>query len=108
MQMFETALGRLVHDYEHQTVLEDAILSVLFTYRMHPQNPNNVPMKLGTLVQAVNAEPAYVVAALDGLKELKPPLVEESDKFQTERTFRITGAGVRFVRSVPQGLASVL
>ncbi len=106
--MFETALGRLVPTNEVQTVLEDAILRLLFDYRMNPQNPTNVPMKLSDIVHAVSSEQALVVAALDALKEAQPPQVEECPLFQQQRTFRITGTGVRFVRNMPQGLASAL
>ena len=108
MEMFETALGRLVPTHEAQTVLEDAILRLLFDYRLNPQNPNNFPMKLSDIVRAVSADEALVVAALDALKETPPPLVEERDRYQQERTFNITGSGVRFVRNMPQGLASAL
>jgi hypothetical protein len=45
MEMYETALGRLVPTNEAQTVLEDAILRLLYDYRLSPQNPSNVPMK---------------------------------------------------------------
>jgi hypothetical protein len=41
------------------------------------------------------------------MKEASPPLVEETPPFQAERAFRITGSGVRFVRNMPQGLASI-
>jgi hypothetical protein len=105
--MFETALGRLVPAHEAQTVLEDAVLGLLFDYRMNSQNPNNVPMKLSDIVRAVSADEALVVAALDAMKEASPPLVEETPPFQAERAFRITGSGVRFVRNMPQGLASI-
>ena len=108
MEMYETALGRLVPVHEIQTVLEDAILRLLFEYRLNPQNPNNVPMKLSHIVHAVSSEQSRVVAALDALKEQQPALVEEREAFQQERTFRITGSGVRFVRNMPQGLASVV
>ena len=106
MEMFETALGRLVPLNERQTVLEDAILSVLFDFRFNPQNPHNRPMKLGSIAQAVNADERLVLAALDGLREQTPPLIEEGEALQQQRTFRITGTGVRFVRNLPQGLAS--
>jgi hypothetical protein len=53
MDMFETALGRLVSMNEVQTVLEDAILKLLFDYRLNPQNPRNVPMKLSERRAAV-------------------------------------------------------
>ena len=108
MEMFETALGRLVPTNEAQTVLEDAILKLLFDYRMNPQNPSNVPMKLSAIVRTVSVEEALVLAALDALKEERPPLVEELPSFQQERTFRITGTGVRFVRNVPQGIYGAL
>ncbi len=107
MQMFETALGRLVPAHEAQTVLEDAVLRLLFDYRMNPQNPNNVPMKLSEIVRAVSADEPLVVAALDAMKEISPPLVEEMPLWQAERAFRITGRGVREVRNMPQGLASI-
>ena len=103
--MFETALGRLVPTNEAQTVLEDAVLRLLVDYRLNPQNPNNVPMKLSDIARAVSSDPALVIAALDALKEGTPPLVEE--QFQQERTFSITGSGVRLVRNMLQGLASV-
>ncbi len=67
MQMFETALGRLVPAHEAQTVLEDAVLRLLFDYRMNPQNPNNVPMKLSEIVRAVSADEPLVAAALDAI-----------------------------------------
>jgi hypothetical protein len=108
MEMFETALGRLVPTSEGQTVLEDAILKLLFDYRMNPQNPSNTPMKLSAIVRTVTVEDALVVAALDALKEERPPLVEEGPLFQQERTFRITGSGVRFVRNLPQGVLGAL
>lgn len=107
--MLETALGRLVGPHEVQTVLEDAILKLLYDYRMNPQNPSNVPMKLSDIVRGVQVnEQALVIAALDALKEQQPSFVEERERFQQERTFRITGTGVRFVRNVPQGIFGVL
>jgi hypothetical protein len=108
MEMFETALGRLVPTNEVQTALEDAILRLLFDYRLNPQNPNNVPMKLSDIARAVSTEEPLVVAALDALMEEQPPLVEEREKFQQDRTFNITGTGVRFVRNMPQGILSVV
>ena len=107
MEMFETALGRLVPAHEVQTVLEDAVLRILFDYRMSPQNPNNVPMKLSEIARAVPAEPQLVTAALDAMREQAQPLVEEAGPFQQEPTFRITGSGVRFVRNMPQGVPSL-
>lgn len=107
MEMYETALGRLVPVHEIQTVLEDAILDLLFRYRLNPQNPNNVPMKLSAIVHAVSSEQALVLAALDALKEQQQQLVEEREELGQERTFRISGSGVRLVRNMPQGLASV-
>ena len=107
MEMYETALGRLVPVDEVQTVLEDAILSLLFQYRQNPQNPANVPMKLSDIVYAVSSEQSPAGAALEALKQQQPPLVEEREIFQQERTFRITGSGVRFVSNIPQRLASV-
>jgi hypothetical protein len=91
-----------------QTVLEDSILRLLFEYRLNPQNPENAPMKLSRIAHAVSADPQLVAAALDALKEDNPPLVEEREQFQQERTFRISGIGVRFVRNMRQGLASIL
>ncbi len=108
MEMFETALGRLVPTNEVQTVLEDSILRLLFDYRMNPQNPTNVPMRNSAIARALSTEPALIDAALDALKESNPPLVEERGLFEQERTFSITGTGVRFVRNMPQGVASVL
>jgi hypothetical protein len=107
MEMVETALGRYVPIDETQTYLEDAILGLLYRYRMHPQNPNNAPMKLSDIVRAVLSEESQVVAALDALKENPPPFVEEGARIQNERTFRITGSGVRFVRNMPQGMDSI-
>jgi hypothetical protein len=105
--MYTTALGRLVPTSELQTVLEDSIVKLLFDYRMSPQNPSNVPMKLSDIARAVSADTALVVAALDGLRENSPPLVEEREVFQGERTYSLTGTGVRFVRNMPQGLYSL-
>lgn len=99
----ETALGRLVPTNELQTVLEDAVLKLLYDYRLNPQNPNNVPMKLSDVARAVSSESTIVAAALDAMKEQQPPLVEERIPFQGDRTFSITGTGARFVRNVPQG-----
>jgi 3-hydroxyacyl-CoA dehydrogenase len=107
MEISETALGRLVPIHEGQTFLEDSVLKVLFEYRMSPHNPNNVPMKLSDIVRSVASEDQLVAAALDALKEQAPPLVEERESFQQNRTFRITGSGVGFVRNMPQGVASV-
>ncbi len=106
--MFQTAIGRLVPTNELQTVLEDAILSLLFDFRMHPQNPDNVPMKLERIVHAVTSKDQLVLAALDALKEQSPPLVEEYPLKDGQRAFRITGTGVRFVQNVPQGTLGVL
>ena len=108
MQMVETSLGRLVPNNETQTVLEDAILDLLFSYRMSAQNPNNVPMKLPDIARAVSADEKLVVAALEALMERNPPLVQERDGFQQQRTFSLTGTGVGFVRNMPQGLSSVV
>jgi predicted transcriptional regulator len=108
MDMIETALGRLIPTNEIQTALEDAILRLLFDYRLNPQNPKNVPMKLSDIAYAVNSEQGLVIAALDALKEDQPPLVEERESFQQQPTFSITGRGVRFVRNMPQGLSSVI
>lgn len=103
----ETALGRLVPDHEVQTILEDQILLLLFDYRLNPQNRNNLPMKLSNIARAVSTDQTLVVAALDALREMVPPLVEEREMYQQEKTYRITGTGVRFVRNMPQGLARV-
>jgi len=107
MEVIETALGRYVSGHESQTVLEDAVLHLLYEYRMHPQNPNNAPMKLSDIVRAVLADDRLVLAAIDGLRERRPPYVEERDAFQQERTFSITGTGVGFVRNLPQGMDSL-
>jgi hypothetical protein len=108
MMMYTTALGRDVSPHETQTILEDAILSLLFNFRMHPQNPNNAPLKLSEIARAVSEDERLVIAALDTLRGDRPPLVEETEEFESERAFRLTGHGVRFVRNMPQGLASVL
>jgi len=84
--------------------VQDSVLRVLFDYRMSPQNPKNVPMKLSDIVRAVSSNDRLVVAALDSLKELQPPYIEEGKEFQQERTFSITGSGVRFVRNMSQDL----
>lgn len=108
MEMFETALGRLVPVNEAQTVLEDAVLRLLFEYRLNPQNPNNAPMKLSAISQAVSSDPALVQAALDAMTADAPPKVDSRGLFQGEPAFSISGAGVRFVRNMPQGFASAL
>jgi hypothetical protein len=107
MDIVTTALGRFVGAHESQTVLEDAILALLFDYRMNPQNPNNVPMKLSDIVRAVASDGPLVQVAIDALREEIPPLVEEREKFQGERSFSITGTGARFVRNMPQGMDSI-
>jgi hypothetical protein len=103
MDMIETALGRLVPINEVQTAIEDAILRLLFDYRSNPQNPNNEPMRVSDIEYAVSSDGALVVAALDALKADRPPLVEERDRFQQERTFNISGSGMRFVMNLPHG-----
>jgi hypothetical protein len=107
MEMYTTALGRLVPTSMRQTVLEDEILRLLFDYRLSPQNPNNVPMKLSDISRGVSVAENLVVAAIDALREKRPALVEEREKFQQERTYSITGTGVGFVRNMPQGLYSL-
>ena len=105
MDVHETALGRLVPAHQAQTILEDEILSVLFDYRMSAQNPRNAPMKLSSIVRATKSDEKLALAALEALTmEHK---VEEREQFQAERTFSITGLGVRFVRDMPQGMDSV-
>ncbi|NJM10390.1 MAG: hypothetical protein HC883_05935 [Bdellovibrionaceae bacterium] len=99
MQEVKTALGRWIPSHEVQTVLEDNILRVLFDYRMNPQNPNNVPMKISEIARAVSTEEKLVVAALEALK--MDQNVEEKEEFQQERTFGISGYGIRFVRNIP-------
>jgi hypothetical protein len=64
-------------------------------------------MKLSDIVRATSADEPLVIAALDALKEQNPPLVKEGERFQQQRTFGITGSGVRFVRNMPQGIPSV-
>jgi hypothetical protein len=105
MDIIETALGRLVPAHKDQTILEDAILSLLYDYYVNPQNPNNVPMKLSNIAGAVAASPALVLAALDALATERQ--VVEGPQFQQERTFAISGLGVRFVRDMPQGIESL-
>jgi hypothetical protein len=105
MQMIETKLGRLIPANESQTALEDEILLCLFLYRMSDDNPNNSPMSLKNISSTVLRP--LVIAALDALKEQNPPLVEECELFQGERTFRCTGTGARFVRNMPQGMQSL-
>jgi hypothetical protein len=107
MNVIETALGRIVPANEAQTVLEDAVLSLLHGYRMSPQNPKNAPMKLSEIARGVSSDPVLVEAALEALMERTPPLVKEREAFQQERTFSITGSGVGFVRNMPQGLDSL-
>ena len=108
MQMFRTALGRLVPVHEAQTVLEDQILDLLFSFRMNPLNPGNAPMKVSEIVQAVSAPEVLVTAAIDALLEAQPPLLSSPGLASGERAFYITGTGVRFVRNMPQDLASVI
>ena len=112
MELFETAIGRLVPVDRPQLVLQDSILRLLYEFRLHPQNPNNVPMGLSSIVHAVVADRNLVLAALDALKEESPPKVKEHEptreqipggSLPAERAFSITGAGVRFVRDMPQG-----
>ena len=111
MEMFRTALGRLVPIHETQTVLEDSILQLLYGFRMNPQNPDNAFLALPRIVSTVSADEALVVAALDGLREVSPPLVEQArehgELLPQEKRFRITGSGVRFIRNLPQGLAGL-
>ena len=65
-------------------------------------------MKLSEIARPVASDASLVLAALDALKEVSPPLIEEGLEVQQERTFRITGMGVRFVRNMPQDLDSLL
>jgi hypothetical protein len=105
MDIQQTALGRFVPAHMTQTILEDAVLSLLFDYRMNPQNPGNAPLKLSRIVHAVAENEGLVLAALEALKQERK--VEERESFQQERTFGITGLGVRFVRDMPQGIDSI-
>lgn len=105
MDVQETALGRLVPAHQAQTILEDQVLSLLFDYRMNPQNPGNAPMKMSEVVRGTDSEEKLVAAALDALVAEK--LVEERRALQGERAVAITGIGVRFVRDMPQGIESV-
>lgn len=102
MQMVETALGRLVPVNEADTYLEDAILRLLFEYRVSPGNPGNAPLTLSEISRSVVADRVLVLAALDALRGLVPPLVEQRDDLRGEKTFGITPSGVRFVRNLPQ------
>jgi predicted transcriptional regulator len=107
MQTIETALGRLVRDTEYHLVLEDSILSLLFTFGMHPQNPSNEPMSLDVIVQATNTDRNTVTAALEGLVSRAPALVEERVSQGSQRAYRLTTEGVAVVRQFKQRLASV-
>ncbi|MBI2605473.1 MAG: hypothetical protein HYW49_05265 [Deltaproteobacteria bacterium] len=57
-------------------------------------------MKLSDIVRAVNSDERLVLAALEALKT--DTFVENRGLFQQERTFGITGLGVRFIRNMPQ------
>ena len=70
------------------------ILRLLAAYRRHPQNPKNAPMKLSDIARAVVSNPQDVEATLEILARSTPPMVEEGEGFQQERTFSITGAGL--------------
>ena len=81
--MHESPLRR----HEASAVLEDSILRLLFNLRRNPQNPNNVHMRLGMIADAVSTDTRFVVAALEALMSLSPPMVEEGSSVQHDRTF---------------------
>lgn len=95
--MFTTVLGCMVPDNDTQMIMEDAILDLLYKYRINPQNPNNMSMKLSEIVHAVSSDNTSVIVILDGLLKDSFQLVEECEQSQGERTFRLTKNGIRFI-----------
>ena len=108
MEVVTIVLGRFIPAHQAQAVRDDAVLDLLFRYRINPQNQDNAPMKVPEIARPVASDPSLVLAALDALKEVSPPLIEEGLEVQHERTFRITGMGVRFVPDIHQDMGSLL
>lgn len=102
MLMTETALGRLVADSERTIIAEDAVLRVLWILRTHPQNLTNEAMNFRQIARATLLPVSVVMKTLVALA--KRGMVEQARL----ETFRLTDAGDTFVRTMPQGLRSVL
>jgi predicted transcriptional regulator len=98
-----TALGRDVPQHEWGTVVEDLVLKVLHDFRMSPFNPNNQPMTRTQLANASGLSPQEAEATAEALAEKGYVRKVQS---HPEPSFSITGAGVTFVRNMPQGFAS--
>lgn len=77
------------------------ILDLLLDFYTSPQNINNATMKLSRIAHAVSTSPDLVAAALEALKEQRPPLIEELiDDTIGERIFRISSPGVRLIANL--------
>ena len=46
MEVVTTVLGRFIPAHQAQAVRDDAVLDLLFRYRINPQNQDNAPMKV--------------------------------------------------------------
>jgi hypothetical protein len=89
-----TALGRSVPVEDWGAIHGDTILKVLHDYRMSPFNPNNEPIDAEALCNATGLSPAEVQALCEKLAH------EHYVEIPADRTYRITGEGVIFVRSL--------
>lgn len=96
MLMTETALGRLVSPTEQDAVVEDAVLRVLFEFKLNPQNSVDgyLPEKL--IADVIGQDRAWVARALELLKGRG--LVEQTFAV---RSFRLSANGLTYVYGMP-------
>ena len=84
--------------------IERDVLEVLLDKRMQKDNRGNKPLKVSEAARLSELSQDQVIAIFEAMKDLG--LVEECGKYEGERTFRITGTGVREVRNgEPRGAA---
>ena len=81
--------------------IERDVLEVLFDYRMRPDNKENRALRLSDIALFTQVVEEELIRILEGLDKL----VEECEQRDGERTFRISGTGVREVRNEPSGAA---
>lgn len=106
--MNETALGRLVPEFDSEAVLDDAVVDLLFRFWAHPQNrPANAYIARSRIAQALAISAQTAAATIERL-QTKGYVQAWPPTLQTDPEYRITREGVQFARTVPQGLASIL
>lgn len=103
MRMNETALGRLVPEFDVDAVVDDAVLDLLLRFWAHPQNPANAFFPRSRIAHALAINEATVATALERLTQ-RGHAEQRHPGFE----YRITPDGIRFAKTMPQGLASVL